>query len=201
MRTKGRIARWNDAKGYGFIAPLDGGRQIFVHIRAFADRDTRPATGERVSYTVSRDRRGRPCATQARLASSRVSRAKSLTARSLQPAMAAAFLGVVALAVAVAALPPGILVLYLIASVITYVVYALDKLAARRGVSRTPENTLHAMSLAGGWPGAMFARQTLRHKTLQQPFRTLFWVTVVLNLAGFAWLFTPAARPLLDHLI
>lgn len=200
MQSKGRIERWNDAKGYGFIVPDDGGRQIFVHIKAFADRGRRPAPGQTVRYTITHDKQGRPRATLVTLAGARLPQARTTIDRGLRPALAAAFLGFVALAVILALLPVGILLLYVAMSLITFAAYALDKSAARKGASRTPENTLHAMSLAGGWPGALLARQTLRHKTRKQPFRAVFWITVVLNLVGFAWLFTAAARPLLAQL-
>ncbi|MDY7096250.1 MAG: DUF1294 domain-containing protein [Acidobacteriota bacterium] len=89
-----------------------------------------------------------------------------------------------------------ILALYLVASLITFIAYALDKRAARKGNWRTPENTLHLLALIGGWPGALTARKLLRHKTKKQPFRTIFWATVVLNCAACAALFTPAADEL-----
>ena len=80
------------------------------------------------------------------------------------------------------------------ASIITFLVYAIDKSAARRGGWRTPERTLHLLALAGGWPGALLAQQLLRHKTAQLPFRSTFWVTVILTVAGLLWLCWPAGR-------
>jgi uncharacterized membrane protein YsdA (DUF1294 family) len=74
-------------------------------------------------------------------------------------------------------------------SLVTYHVYCVDKDAAEtNGPSkitierRVPERTLHFLALAGGWPGALFAQQTLRHKTIKQPFQTIFWFTVVINI-------------------
>ena len=45
MRVEGRIVQWDDAKGYGFIAPSDGGPKRFVHISAFSLRARRPFVG------------------------------------------------------------------------------------------------------------------------------------------------------------
>jgi len=33
----------------------------------------------------------------------------------------------------------------------------------------------------GGWPGALIAQKTFRHKSKKREFQTVFWATVVLN--------------------
>jgi uncharacterized membrane protein YsdA (DUF1294 family) len=70
-------------------------------------------------------------------------------------------------------------------SLLALLMYALDKSAARSGRWRTSEQTLHAIGLVGGWPGALLAQQWLRHKTSKQSFIAVFWVTVALNVAAF----------------
>ena len=65
--------------------------------------------------------------------------------------------------------------------------YRADKNAAQRGGWRTPEANLHAVALLGGWPGALVARPFFRHKTTKEPFRTIFWCTVVANCLALAW--------------
>jgi len=87
--------------------------------------------------------------------------------------------------------------IYAGASVLTFVAYALDKSAATRGAWRTPESTLHGLSLAGGWPGALLAQQFLRHKSVKAEFRTIFWGTVAANVIAFVALSSPAGRSLL----
>ncbi|HYD96288.1 MAG TPA: DUF1294 domain-containing protein [Noviherbaspirillum sp.] len=71
--------------------------------------------------------------------------------------------------------------LYLAASVLAFAAYGIDKAAARKNRPRTRERTLHAFSLAGGWPGALIAQTAFRHKTQKQPFRIAFWLTVAGN--------------------
>ena len=39
----------------------------------------------------------------------------------------------------------------------------------------------------GGWPGALVGRKVFRHKTSKQPFRTIFWCTVIANCVVLAW--------------
>lgn len=92
----------------------------------------------------------------------------------------------------------GIVVWYAAISAITFLTYAIDKSAARRGAWRTPERTLHFLALAGGWPGALLAQQLLRHKTAKLPFRVTFWATVIVNLAGLVLLGTPMKDLLLN---
>ncbi|MES2261171.1 MAG: DUF1294 domain-containing protein [Pseudomonadota bacterium] len=84
---------------------------------------------------------------------------------------------------------PGIV--YAGASVACFIVYAIDKSAAKAGRWRTPESTLLILGLLCGWPGAILAQQLLRHKSSKTAFLILFWATVAINLAAFgalAWL-------------
>ena len=74
-------------------------------------------------------------------------------------------------------------------NLLTFLVYAMDKSAAQNGQWRTKESHLHLLSLAGGWPGAWFAQQWLRHKSRKTEFRAVYWATVVLHCAAVvAWL-------------
>jgi len=76
-----------------------------------------------------------------------------------------------------------LLIYFLLITVITFLLYAYDKSAARKHRWRISENTLHLFALAGGWVGALIAQQFLRHKTVKQPFRFVFWCTVVINVS------------------
>lgn len=50
MRIHGTLRRWNDERGFGFIAPSGAGEEVFVHVRAFPRDGTRPSIGELVSF-------------------------------------------------------------------------------------------------------------------------------------------------------
>jgi uncharacterized membrane protein YsdA (DUF1294 family) len=110
------------------------------------------------------------------------------------------FLVAVGITVIVGRLPGLVGVAYAALSLITYFVYYSDKSAARSGGGRTPENTMHLLGLAGGWPGALLAQQTLRHKTKKEPFRTFLWATALINCGAFIWLLTDQGRAALDLL-
>ena len=59
----GTVKFFNDQKGYGFIAPEDGGADAFVHISAVerAGMSTLQKD-QRVSYELEQDRRGKTSA-------------------------------------------------------------------------------------------------------------------------------------------
>jgi uncharacterized membrane protein YsdA (DUF1294 family) len=68
----------------------------------------------------------------------------------------------------------------------TFFVYWLDKYAAQQNRWRTAENTLHLFSLLGGWPGAWFAQQLLRHKSSKASFRATYWASVAVHFIALA---------------
>ncbi|MEZ8426054.1 DUF1294 domain-containing protein [Vibrio cyclitrophicus] len=90
----------------------------------------------------------------------------------------------------------ALLAWYLVIGVVTFFVYAKDKRAAINGNWRVPEKTLHILSVAGGWLGALIAQDKLRHKTQKQPFRAIYWLTVSMNVAAFVWTLTPSGQAL-----
>jgi len=52
VHLPGVLKQWNDERGFGFIAPSHGGREVFVHVSAFAREHGRPTQGESSSRTV-----------------------------------------------------------------------------------------------------------------------------------------------------
>ena len=56
--TLGTVKWFNDQKGFGFIQPDDGGKDVFVHISAVERAGMRGLNeGQKVSYDIVADRR------------------------------------------------------------------------------------------------------------------------------------------------
>jgi len=56
--TQGTVKWFNDQKGFGFIQPDDGGKDVFVHISAVARAGMRVLNeGQKVAFDVVADRR------------------------------------------------------------------------------------------------------------------------------------------------
>lgn len=193
MRQKGKVRSWDDPKGFGFIEPIGGGKDVFLHISAFPNRARRPEIGQFVTYTLTADGQGRPRAMSATLPGDKLRSDKKAVPKKRGGAIAAliiasTFLFIVALSSLSGGTPVFFLWTYLMASLVTFFVYAFDKAAAKRDAWRTSEGSLHLLSVMGGWPGALIAQQVLRHKSKKASFRAVFRVTVIFNLLGVAWL-------------
>jgi CspA family cold shock protein len=56
--STGTVKWFNETKGYGFIQPDDGGKDVFVHISAVERAGLRNLIeGQKISYEIENDRR------------------------------------------------------------------------------------------------------------------------------------------------
>ena len=185
MRQKGKIRSWNDEKGFGFIEPMTGEKDVFLHISACGQSSRRPEVGQIVTYEAGVDRQGRSRAAHVLLpGAKRRNRKNSRSVTFPLLAVGAFFIA------AATMLAPVFLLAYVFVSALTFAVYGLDKSAARSGRGRTSEHTLHCLAFLGGWPGAVLAQRFFRHKSKKSSFRVTFWVTVIFNILIVLWLST-----------
>ena len=54
--SKGTVKFFNDDKGFGFITPEDGGKDVFVHVNGLNEGSL--DEGDKVSYDVEQGKKG-----------------------------------------------------------------------------------------------------------------------------------------------
>jgi uncharacterized membrane protein YsdA (DUF1294 family)/cold shock CspA family protein len=188
MRYQGKVTNWKDDQGFGFVTPNGGGQKAFVHIKAFSNSSHRPTEGDIITYELATDERSRFFAKNIRFTGDATTSSTSNKSSSLGAYFAITFCLLIALSALLGLLPLAIVGLYFTSSIVTFLAYAIDKSAAQNDRWRTKESTLHFFGLVGGWPGALVAQKTLRHKSKKQEFQTVFWVTVITNCFTLGWL-------------
>jgi len=190
MSFQGKIKEWNDDRGFGFIESDDGGKRVFVHIKSFVRRSQRPLVNDLVTYKVSTDDRGRLQAHHVNF-SVKLVQFNNYFVKNLSSLLFVVlffvFLGVSA---AYGELPFMVFSYFIIISGITFFAYFVDKSAAQDGEWRLPEDSLHVLSILGGWTGGLTAQVLIRHKSKKTSFKRVFWVTVALNFLLLCLLFT-----------
>jgi uncharacterized membrane protein YsdA (DUF1294 family)/cold shock CspA family protein len=182
MRYQGRLSDWNDDKGFGFVMPNGGGDRAFVHIKAFARATRRPIVGDIITYTVTRDTRGRLQASAIRFVGETMPLDDRATPGWFGPLFTLLFVAALAGAAFTGRLTMTVLASYAAMSVFAFIAYGFDKAAATSGRQRTPEATLHGLGLLCGWPGALLAQRVFRHKSRKRAFQSTFWGTVIINI-------------------
>lgn len=212
MRKQGKVVRWDVARGFGFIRSPETDADIFFHVKDFGS-NAAPKEGDLVWFEeihvggrgpramavqtgippaprrgVPADRRPPP-GRRAVSASSRQTEA-SQNAANTTVFLVLAWLALIGWGIWAKRLPVWVSGLALLLNLVTFYVYWLDKYAAQKRQWRTAENTLHLLSVLGGWPGAGFAQQLLRHKSRKAAFRASYGVTVFMHFTALlGWLF------------
>lgn len=97
------------------------------------------------------------------------------------------FLGGLVLGTALHKIPKYIPIVYLLVSLVTMMVYILDKNKAKNAQWRTPEEILHLLELACGWPGAMLAQMLFNHKKSKISYQIVFWLMIISNCGVLFW--------------
>lgn len=187
MNQKGSLTSWNDAKGFGFITSENGGERLFAHISAYQGRG-RPSASRKVIYTKTKDEKGRLRAASFQYAGVGWHSAAVATGVWVALLIAAAVGGAVSVLYLQGYVPLLLPVAYGVMSLVTFLMYAVDKGAAESGNRRIPEGRLHLFELLCGWPGALVGQQFFRHKTRKTSFQVAFWFNVILNIAVLGWL-------------
>ncbi|WP_154224638.1 DUF1294 domain-containing protein [Marinicella rhabdoformis] len=195
IKLQGIVKEWNDDKGFGFIKSESGDGDLFFHISSFKSKG-RPEINQQVKFNHGKDGQGRARAVDVRLVDEEVPLGSAMKAFLIS----LVFLVVIYILGVFNYLPMLLCWVYVLVSFVTFFFYGWDKLAAKKSWQRTPEFTLHWLSLLCGWPGAMYAQQLFRHKSYKPSFRRGFYITVFVNLIGLVYLLSPYGQWLVDQL-
>jgi uncharacterized membrane protein YsdA (DUF1294 family)/cold shock CspA family protein len=231
---EGIIKSWKVDKGFGFIQPNGGGKDIFIHTRDLKHSNYQPQIGDNVCFKIVADNDGKIRAYDAYIKGQEITRQKvrSKSFDKNQPQVREYRLGMLPILL-IATIPfvssallikqPSLgglwnlevvcntvsrllihnakschiytklhiptptqkfipFVGYLFFSLTTFTVYAVDKIKAYRDEWRVSEKTLHLLELLGGWPGALIAQRTIRHKNKKTSFQVIFWLIVIIHI-------------------
>lgn len=215
MRKEGMIVRWDDDKGFGFIRSVALAQDVFVHVRDYRPRaGEAPRKGLRVTFEDIQVGGKGPRAVEVQpfdgavasnarqLGVQTIASARRNAPRPAQNAFRSGAGWVVPLMIVYGLgltwlvwqrlVPWWVLLASTLLNLATFFAYWRDKYAAQQGRWRISEETLHLWSLAGGWVGAWFAQQVLRHKSAKASFRAAYWSTATTHCAvvlGIWWWF------------
>jgi len=184
MRYQGRIIKWYDDKGFGFIRATQDSKDIFLHISEIHKLNKRPEINESVTYEITKDGQGRFRAVNVGYLSAQANIKKLDTSTSFSYVfltfifLFAAFIIERALKGFLSHIFPFV---FVGANLIVFLYYYQDKVSAVKKDWRTPESTLHFLSLLGGWGGAYIAQKIFRHKHKKESFMTVYKFTVFIN--------------------
>jgi uncharacterized membrane protein YsdA (DUF1294 family)/cold shock CspA family protein len=198
----GKLTKWKDDRGFGFIKPVDGSQEIFLHISELKDATRRPQENDTIYYHSVVDSDGKVRACNAFILGARnksISPSVSLSGNA-KPNTTTTLNFLIFEVLLLSILPllgaihftwttrnPLPLILYSAMSLVTYTLYADDKSRAKRKDWRIPEQTLHLCELAGGWLGGFIAQRILHHKSQKKSYQAMFWAIVIIH--EIVWLF------------
>ena len=186
MRLKGKVIKWQNDKGFGFIEPINGMPDLFFHENFLLNQSRRPVVGDEVSFEIATNLEKKQRAKRILFRGERDPRKLDTFYDVFYSSLSCVFLICIGVLVFLEKLPPIIGILYLLLSCITFLIYRQDKIKAKNAEWRTPENKLHFFSLIGGWPGALIAQRWLHHKSRKLSFQVVFYITVILNISAIS---------------
>ncbi|CAG0941856.1 Cold shock protein CspA [Candidatus Brocadiaceae bacterium] len=195
---EGIIKSWLNDKGFGFIQPNEGGKDIFIHIRDLKHQNYQPKIGDKIVYKITSDKNGKTRGYDAFIKGQQINNVhKENSFKQEKPEQQKQFELSLIPRVILAVIPfilSGVLIkqhtiytplfAYLFFSPLTFIFYAYDKSMALKDKWRISEATLHLLELLGGWPAALITQYTIRHKNKKTSFQIIFWFIIILHLSG-----------------
>lgn len=222
MKKQGTVVRWDRERAFGFIRSPQTPADVFFHTRDFSGHnppaDGMEVTFEEIhvggkgpralsvepvrnAVVSPQDATPLPLPAEAEILPKAQPAQRSRTPREKRREERPLWIGLGLIAfwlllwligIGAGRFPWVILTAVVILNLATFYMYWRDKDAAITESLRVPEDWLHGLGLAGGWPGGWFAQHILRHKTSKTSFQLMYWGTVALNFAALlAWICWP----------
>lgn len=212
---EGKIKTWKEDKGFGFIYPNNGGKDVFIHIRDLKHSNYKPRQGDCVCYQTVTDANGKTRAYDAFIKGVELTETyRKKTFKNLRPQQKnnrEYLFGTIPILM-LAAIPfifSIILIIqhrnfipffaYLLSSLLIFFIYAIDKTKAHKNEWRVSEKTLHILEFLGGWPGALITQRAIRHKNKKTSFQIVFRLIIAIHLA--VWTYILVFNNLLQHIL
>jgi uncharacterized membrane protein YsdA (DUF1294 family)/cold shock CspA family protein len=183
-RFEGSLVSWNSERGFGFIKPKEGGRDIFVHVRDLQFKGRAPLIGNAIIYDITQRSDGKYRAVNAYIIGEKHNKSISNVIIIVITFILITIQFILSLYIINITYYP--LVLYIIFSVLCFFVYVYDKQMAIHGGWRIQESSLHWLEFIGGWPGALIAQMIIGHKNSKGTFQFIFWAIVMLHFIAWA---------------
>lgn len=197
MRMQGKITKWKDDRGFGYIEPDAGGPEIFLHEDELLRRSPRPVPGRAVTFETITTSEGRTRAARVLFLGESDPRKMALRMDILLVTFALVFLAATFGLVYIGSLPLEVWLVYFFASSFSVIVYRFDKSAAESDRWRTRESFLHVLSIIGGWPGSLVAQRIFHHKSRKRSFQIVYWGTVAVNFGLLVFFVLPVGKAFL----
>lgn len=100
-KYRGILTKWNDDRGFGFIKPDAGTREVFLHISALKEAGRRPRVGDAIYYELTTEADGKIRASKASIegVASRPApkKLKTKSYKLMHTAIAVAVMGIIAI--------------------------------------------------------------------------------------------------------
>jgi uncharacterized membrane protein YsdA (DUF1294 family)/cold shock CspA family protein len=195
-RETGVLVDWRDDRGFGFIRRPGSAGKIYVHMKSIGKSVDRPKHGDRLEYTVGKDKTGRPVALDVifvrdtppppspprPMVDTHSHAPHTVMGVATRVVGAAVILALLSANVITEHLPVWIAALYLIGGVGSFLLYRQDKLAAVGHGWRKPEIRLQLLDLTFGIVGGLFAQHVFRHKTYKPDFVSITALIAALHI-------------------
>jgi cold shock CspA family protein len=154
---RGKLTKWKDERGFGFIQPIDGSQEVFLHISEVKDATRRSQENDTIYYHCVVDSDGKVRACNAVILGAKNKSVPLSNCANYSDTIVSSFPIVEVVLLSLLPLVGAIhftwtthnplpLVLYPVISLVTYIL-ADDKSRAKRKNLRTSEQTLHLCEL------------------------------------------------------